>query len=149
MTDEINPDEGLSASTRFIFHTRFPTRLLFHHQGREIRLEQLHREFADIHYEFTNNSASPDIDETRAMERRISMILAELAELRDGLGRVQEKDDQFVEEIKQLENLVDYLSLKEAVELLSELCEACISEGAYKLRLLQSCFLAGVYFIQL
>ena len=57
------------------------------------------------------------------MERRISMILAEL---RDGLGRVQEKDDQFVEEIKQLENLVDYLSLKEAVELLSELCEACI-----------------------
>ena len=63
------------------------TRLLFHHQGREIRLEQLHREFADIHYEFTNNSASPDIDETRAMERRISMILAELAELRDGLGR--------------------------------------------------------------
>ena len=39
------------------------------------------------------------------MERRISMILAEL---RDGLGRVQEKDDQFVEEIKQLENLVDY-----------------------------------------
>ena len=108
MTDEINPDEGLSASTRFIFHTRFPTRLLFHRQGREIRLEQLDREFADIHYEFTNNSASPDIDETGAMERRISMILAELAELRDGLGREKEKDKQFVEEIEQLENLVDY-----------------------------------------
>ena len=44
------------------------------------------------------------------MERRISMILAELAELRDGLGRVQEKDDQFVEEIKQLENLGNYPS---------------------------------------
>ena len=42
------------------------------------------------------------------MERRISMILAELAELRDGLGREKEKDKQFVEEIEQLENLVDY-----------------------------------------
>ena len=104
MTDEINPDEGLSASTRLIYRTRF----LFHQQDREIRLEQLSRELANIRsHEFTNN-ASPDIAEAREMRRRISMILAELAELRDGLRRVQEEAEQALEEMKQLENLVDY-----------------------------------------
>ena len=105
MTDEINPDEELSASTRLIYRTRF----LFHQQDREIRLEQLSREIANIRsHEFTNNSASPDIDETRAMQRRISMILAELAELRDGLRRVQEEAQQALEEMEELVNLVDY-----------------------------------------
>ena len=105
MTDEINPDEGLSASTRLIYRTRF----LIHQQAREIRLEQLSREIANIRsHEFTNNSASPDIAEAREMRRRISMILAELAELRDGLRRVQEEAQQALEEMKQLENLVDY-----------------------------------------